>query len=164
LPIKGDETPHIHPVEITVRARKRQREPGLPRTISDYLPLLTSQPKLDTRQQEVSDISRELKLLAKELQVPVIALSHLSRAVEARKPAILVLSDLRDSGSIEQDADLILFIYRPDVYAPNEPDQAARLIIAKQRNGPLGEVRLAFTRHLARFDPLAHNYLHALAG
>jgi replicative DNA helicase len=118
----------------------------------------------DNRQQEVSDISRELKLLAKELNVPVIALSQLSRAVEVRKPAIPVLSDLRDSGSIEQDADLILFIYRPAVYTPNDPDQAARLIIAKQRNGPLGEVRLAFTRHLARFDALAHSYPQALAG
>jgi replicative DNA helicase len=137
---------------------------GLGVIVMDYLQLLTPTRRKDNRQQEVSDISRDLKLLAKELNVPVVALSQLSRAMENRKPAIPVLSDLRDSGSIEQDADLILFIYRPDVYAPNEPDQAARLIIAKQRNGPLGEVRLAFTRHLARFGALAHSYPHALAG
>jgi replicative DNA helicase len=106
----------------------------------------------------VSEISRDLKILAKELQVPMIALSQLSRAVEKRGEKIPQLSDLRDSGSIEQDADLILFIYRPGLYDREHPDQPAQLLIAKQRNGPTGEVLLAFHSAYARFDPLAHGY------
>jgi replicative DNA helicase len=164
LPLYIDDTSVASVLDVRARTRRLQGEHGLAMIVIDYLQLLTASRRRDNRQQEVSDISRELKLLAKELQVPVIALSQLSCAVENRKPAIPVLSDLYDSGSIEQDADLILFIYRPDVYEPNAADQAARLIIAKQRNGPLGEVRLAFTRQLARFDALAHSYPQALAG
>jgi replicative DNA helicase len=111
----------------------------------------------------VSEISRELKILAKELNVPVLALSQLSREVEQRGDQLPVLSDLRDSGAIEQDADVVIFIYRPDVYEKDNLDQAARLIIAKQRNGPLGEVRLAFHKTYARFDTLAAGHHHAMA-
>jgi len=113
----------------------------------------------DSRQQEVSDISRDLKILAKELHVPVLALSQLSREVEKRSPPVPVLSDLRDSGAIEQDADLVLMLYRGDVYEPSG-DRATRLIVAKQRNGPLGEVRLRFEASYARFDALAESYHH----
>jgi len=102
----------------------------------------------------VSEISRELKILAKELSIPVIALSQLSREIEHRSPPVPVLSDLRDSGSIEQDADLVLCIYRGDIYEPNT-DVGAKLLVLKQRNGPTGEVRLVFNNIFARFDERA---------
>jgi replicative DNA helicase len=132
--------------------------------VIDYLQLIAPTRRKDNRQQEVSEISRDLKILAKDLNVPVLALSQFSRAVEGRKPAIPVLADLRDSGAIEQDADVILFIYQPSLYNADDEDQSAHLIIAKQRNGPLGEVRLAFHKAYARFDPLADGHHYAMAG
>jgi DnaB-like helicase C terminal domain len=105
-------------------------------------------------QQEVSDISRDLKVLAKELNVPVIALSQLNREVEHRSPPVPVLSDLRDSGAVEQDADMVMFIYRGDIYEPNT-DVGAKLIVAKQCNGPTGDVKLVFNNTFARFDDRA---------
>jgi replicative DNA helicase len=110
------------------------------------------------------DASRDLKVLAKELNVPVIALSQLSRDVEKRGDKLPVLSDLRDSGAIEQDADVVMFIYRGDMYQPGEDhDPSTKLIVAKHRNGPTGEVPLAFQAIYARFDPLADSHHHAMA-
>jgi replicative DNA helicase len=103
------------------------------------------------------DASRDLKVLAKELNVPVIALSQLSREIERRSPPIPMLSDLRDSGAVEQDADLVMFIYRGDIYEPNT-DVGAKLIVAKQRNGPTGDVKLVFSNMFARFDDRADEY------
>jgi replicative DNA helicase len=111
----------------------------------------------------VSDISRNLKILAKELGVPVLALSQLSREVEKRSDKLPVLSDLRDSGAIEQDADVVMLIYRGDMYNGEGHDPSTKLIVAKHRNGPTGEVRLAFQATYARFDPLANDHAHAMA-
>jgi replicative DNA helicase len=131
--------------------------------IIDYLQLLSSTGRRkENRQQEVSDISRDLKILAKDLNVPVIALSQLSREIEHRNPPVPVLSDCRDSGSIEQDADLVMFIYRGDMFEPHT-DQGARLLVAKQRNGPTGEVRLTFNNIFARFDERAEPHQERLA-
>jgi replicative DNA helicase len=116
----------------------------------------------ENRQQEVSEISRELKILAKDLHVPVIALSQLSRDIEHRSPPVPVLSDCRDSGSIEQDADLVMFIYRGDIFEPNT-DIGAKLMVLKQRNGPTGEVRLVFHDIFARFDERAEPHQERLA-
>jgi replicative DNA helicase len=146
--------------------RRLQLDPGLNVIVVDYLQLLAPSRRKENRVQEVSEISRDLKILAKDLHVPVIALSQLSRSVEQRDKKVPVLSDLRESGSIEQDADVVLFIYRGDVYQPNDHtnhDPATRLIIAKQRNGPLGEVPLVFHKAYARFDPLADSHVHQMA-
>ena len=116
----------------------------------------------ENRQQEVSEISRELKILAKELNIPVIALSQLSREIEHRNPPVPVLSDLRDSGAIEQDADLVMCIYRGDMYEPNT-DIGAQLLVLKQRNGPTGLVRLVFNNMFARFDERAESHHERLA-
>jgi replicative DNA helicase len=121
--------------------------------VVDYLQLMGGAGRFESRQQEVSKISRELKGLAKELQVPVVALSQLSRAPEARNPPKPLMSDLRESGSIEQDADVVAFIYREDYYNQTDENQGiAELIIAKQRNGPTGTVRLAFLKEFTRFE------------
>jgi len=135
---------------------------GLGLVVIDYLQLIAPWRRRDSRQQEASDISRDLKIPAKDLHVPVLALSQLSRAVEQRGDKLPMLSDLRDSGGIEQDADVIMFIYRGDVYQPHE-DTATRLIVAKQRNDPVGEVQLAFHKTYARFDPLASDHEHSMA-
>ena len=105
----------------------------------------------DPLNNDVSEISRELKVLAKELNVPVIALSQLNRDIEQRKPPVPILSDLRDSGSLEQDADIVMFIYRGDIFEPNEP-VGAQLLVAKQRNGPTGDVPLTFNASFVRFE------------
>jgi replicative DNA helicase len=121
--------------------------------VVDYLQLMSGSKRSESRQQEVSAISRELKALAKELGVPVVALSQLSRAPEARNPPKPMMSDLRESGSIEQDADVVAFIYRDDYYKPSEENAGiAELIISKQRNGPTGTVKLAFLKEFTRFE------------
>jgi replicative DNA helicase len=131
--------------------------------IIDYLQLMSgSGRRKENRQQEVSEISRDLKVLAKELNIPVIALSQLSRDIEHRNPPVPVLSDLRDSGSLEQDADMVICIYRGDIYEPNE-DVGAQLLVLKQRNGPTGEVRLVFNNIFARFDDRAERYQERMA-
>jgi replicative DNA helicase len=159
LPLLIDDTPRLSVLDIQARARRLQLERGLSLLVSDALPLMRPHRRIESRQQEVSEISGDLKALAKELRVPVIARSQLNRAVEHRRPAIPPLADLRASGAIEQDADLILFISREQVYNP-QADGTARLLIAKQRNGPTGEVRLLFQRTYARFEHLAPAYLH----
>jgi replicative DNA helicase len=143
--------------EIRSKARRlKMRHPDLALIIVDYLQLMASGGNEESRVQEVSRISRGLKILAGDLEVPIIALSQLSRAVETRHDKRPILSDLRDSGSIEQDADIVMFIYRDEYYNPEDTDQEgiAEVQIAKQRNGPTGTVKLAFVKKLAGFDDL----------
>jgi replicative DNA helicase len=158
-----DETPSLSARDIRTRATRVQMEQGLGMIIIEYLQLLTSTGRRkENRQQEVSEISRELKILAKELNIPVIALSQLSREIEHRNPPVPVLSDLRDSGSIEQDADLVMCMYRGDIFEPTT-NVGAKLLVLKQRNGPTGEVRLVFNNMFARFDERAEPYQERLA-
>ncbi len=153
-----DDSAALTPSEIRARARRLAREHGqLGLIVVDYLQLMNSPTSGESRVQQISDISRGLKALAKELNVPVIALSQLNRNLEQRPNKRPVMSDLRDSGAIEQDADLILFIYRDEVYNENSPDKGtAELIIGKQRNGPLGMVRLMFQGNYSRFQNCAN--------
>jgi len=152
-PIFIDDTPGISLLEMRAKARRLKAEQGLGLLIIDYLQLVAGRGRAESRQQEISEISRSLKAMAKELNVPVIALSQLSRAVEARDDKRPILSDLRESGAIEQDADVIMFIYRDEVYHPDTEDKnAAEIIIGKQRNGPTGTVRLRFFGQYTRFD------------
>ena len=148
-----DDTPGISVLEMRAKARRLAAEQKrLDLIVVDYLQLMSGG-KSESRQQEVSQISRELKGLAKELQVPVIALSQLSRAPEARNPPRPMMSDLRESGSIEQDADVVAFIYREDYYKPSDENAGmAELILSKQRNGPTGTIKLAFLKEFTRFE------------
>ena len=157
-PVFIDDTPAISTLDMRARARRLKSEHDVALVIIDYLQLARCSDRVENRQQEISAISRSLKALAKELSIPVIALSQLSRAVEARggdrRP---MLSDLRESGAIEQDADLVLFLYRPELYDPDDPDKQgkAELIIGKQRNGPTGVVPLTFEKTYTRFHSAA---------
>jgi len=155
--IQVDETPALNPLELRARARRLHREyKGLGLIVVDYLQLMSSSSQGENRATEISEISRSLKGLAKELSCPVIALSQLNRSLEQRPNKRPVMSDLRESGAIEQDADLILFIYRDEVYNPESPDKGiAEVIIGKQRNGPIGTVQLAFLGEYTRFENLA---------
>jgi replicative DNA helicase len=154
-----DETPSISPLELRTKARRVASEHGLDLIIVDYLQLMRGGTKNENRVQEISFISRALKGLARELRVPVIALSQLSRGVETRQDKRPMLSDLRESGSIEQDADVVMFIYRDEVYNKNsERPNIAELIIAKHRNGPTGTIELRFTRENAKFGNLETFY------
>ena len=152
-----DDTPAISVAELRSKCRKYKMEFGLELVIIDYLQLMSGSGRSgDSRQQEISDISRSLKALARELNVPVVALSQLSRAVESRPNHRPMLSDLRESGAIEQDADLVMFIYRDDYYnEDSEKKGIAEIIIAKQRNGPIGTVELSWQPSLTRFANLA---------
>jgi replicative DNA helicase len=149
-----DETPALNPIELRARARRLSRQCGrLGLIIIDYLQLMSGNSTGENRATEISEISRSLKGLAKELNCPVIALSQLNRSLEQRPNKRPVMSDLRESGAIEQDADVILFVYRDKVYNPDTPDQdAAEIIIGKQRNGPIGTVRLTFLGQFTKFD------------
>jgi len=151
-----DDTPGINVFEMRTKARKLKAEQGaLGMIIVDYLQLMAgSKNRSDSREQEISEISRSLKGLAKELHVPVIALSQLNRKVEDRVDKRPHMADLRESGAIEQDADVILFIYRDEVYHPDSDESKgkAEVIIGKQRNGPTGEVQLAFINEYTRFE------------
>lgn len=158
-PIYIDDTPGLSPAEMRARARRLAKEEGeLGMIVIDYLQLMKVPGfKVENRTAEISEISRSLKALAKELNVPVIALSQLNRSLEQRADRRPVMSDLRESGAIEQDADLIVFIYRDEVYNEDTPDKGtAEIIIAKQRNGPIGKVRLAFLGQYTRFEDLAY--------
>ena len=149
-----DDTAGISVLEMRAKTRRLFAEQKkLDLIVVDYLQLMSGGKRSESRQQEVSLISRELKGLAKEMNVPVVALSQLSRAPEARNPPRPMMSDLRESGSIEQDADVVAFIYREDYYKPSEENAGiAELLIAKQRNGPTGTVKLAFLREFTRFE------------
>ncbi|MCX6090427.1 MAG: replicative DNA helicase [Candidatus Atribacteria bacterium] len=151
-----DDTPGITVLEVRAKSRRLKAEKNLGLVIVDYLQLMSGHYRSENRQQEISEISRSLKAMARELEVPVIAVSQLSRAVEQRSPKRPQLSDLRESGAIEQDADLVLFIYREEYYNPNTPKKnIAEIIIAKQRNGPIGTVELAFQNMCTRFENLS---------
>ena len=152
-----DDSSGLTPTELRSRARRVYRENnGLSMIMVDYLQLMRAPAFSDNRTLEIAEISRSLKALAKELEVPVVALSQLNRTLEQRADKRPVNSDLRESGSIEQDADLIMFIYRDEVYNDNSEDKGvAEIIIGKQRNGPIGRVRLAFNGQFSRFDNLA---------
>jgi len=156
-PIYIDDTPALSVMELRARARRLRRDPAanLGLIVVDYLQLMRGKGE-DSREQEISNISRSLKALAKELSLPIIALSQLNRQVELRADKKPVMADLRESGAIEQDADVIAFIYRDEVYHPDTPDQGiAEIIIAKQRNGPIGNVRLSFQKQFALFSSLS---------
>jgi replicative DNA helicase len=151
-----DETPGLSPTEIRARSRRLKRERGLDLVVVDYLQLMQVPGNKENRATEVSEITRSLKALAKELKIPVIALSQLNRGVEQRVEKKPVMSDLRESGSIEQDADVILLIYREEFYEPNTTRKGiADIIIAKQRNGPTGEVQLTFLGQYTKFENFA---------
>ncbi len=149
-----DDTPGISVLEMRAKARRLAAEQKkLDLIVVDYLQLMSGTGRTESRQQEVSKISRELKGLAKELNVPVMALSQLSRAPEARNPPRPLMSDLRESGSIEQDADVVAFIYREEYYKPTEENAGvSEIIVSKQRNGPTGMVKLAFLKEFTRFE------------
>ena len=158
-PIYIDETPALNPAELRARARRMARQHGtVGLIVIDYLQLMSGTSKSDgeNRATEISEISRGLKALAKELQCPVIALSQLNRSVETRTDKRPMMSDLRESGAIEQDADVIMFIYRDEYYNKESKELGiAEIIIGKQRNGPVGTVKLAFVKPLTKFDNLA---------
>jgi replicative DNA helicase len=152
-----DETPALNPLELRSRARRLSRQyGGLGLIVVDYLQLMSASSSGENRTTEISEITRSLKSLAKELGCPVLALSQLNRTVEQRTDKRPVMSDLRESGAIEQDADVIIFIYRDEVYRPDTPDKGvAEIIIAKQRNGPIGTVRLTFLGQYTKFENFA---------
>ena len=159
-PLFIDETPALNALELRARARRLMRECGkLGLIVVDYLQLMSASSQGENRATEISEISRSLKALAKELHCPVIALSQLNRSLEQRPNKRPVMSDLRESGAIEQDADVILFIYRDEVYNPDSQDKGrAEVIIGKQRNGPIGTVGLTFLGQYTRFENLASGY------
>ena len=151
-----DDSPVLTTTELRIKSRKLKKEKGVGIIFVDYLQLLKTPYKFATRQEEVAEISRSLKALAKELEVPVVALAQLSRQVEQRSDKRPQLADLRESGQIEQDADLILFIHRPEVYRKNPPPEEkglAEIIVAKQRQGPTGLIKLAFDKETTMFKP-----------
>jgi replicative DNA helicase len=155
-PIYIDDTPAATVLDIRAKSRRLKADGKLGLVIIDYLQLMQGRPDAHSREQQISEISRSLKGLAKELAVPVIALSQLSREPEKRERKRPQLSDLRESGAIEQDADVVMFIYRDEVYRKESPDQGtAEIIIGKQRNGPIGTVKLSFRDRFTRFDDLA---------
>ena len=156
VPIWIDDTAGTGVLEMRAKSRRLKMEQGLDLLVIDYLQLMRSRGRFENRNQEITEISRSLKELAKELQIPIMALSQLSRAPEQRggdrRPQ---LSDLRESGAIEQDADLVMFIYREEIYKPTEENRGrAQIMIAKQRNGPIGNIDLAFLREYTRFEEL----------
>ena len=159
-PIFIDDTPSLATMEMRARCRRLKAEHGLGLVIVDYLQLMRSSRKIDSREQEISDISRTLKALAKEMDVPVIALSQLNRKVEERADKRPMMSDLRESGAIEQDADLVIFLYRDAAYnkaEDNPKKNIAEIILAKQRNGPIGAVELAYLNKYTAFENLAES-------
>jgi replicative DNA helicase len=158
-PIWIDDNPNLTIMEIRSKARRlRSRLGDLGLVVVDYLQLMTGRSNAENRQVEVSEISRGLKILARELECPVLALSQLSRGLEMRADKRPMLADLRESGSIEQDADVVMFIYRDDVYNPDSPDRGtAEILVSKHRNGPTGMVRLAFLDHYTKFANMARS-------
>jgi replicative DNA helicase len=163
-PIFIDDTPGITVLEARAKARRLQREHGVGLIVVDYLQLMSGHQQFNSREQEISHISLGLKALAKELDLPVLAMAQLSRAVESRTDRRPQLSDLRESGSIEQDADLVMFIYRPEVYGMKDPDGEsmeghAEIIIGKQRNGPIGSVEMTWNGECATFENRAPEYM-----
>src|SRR5487761_193457 len=156
-PLHIDDNPNVTVMDIRARARRMKSREGLGLVVVDYLQLMSGRHSAENRQVEISEISRGLKILARELNIPVVALSQLSRTLESRADKRPMLADLRESGAIEQDADVVLFLYRDEVYNPDatETQGTAEVIVAKHRNGPTGTTRLAFIGHHAHFDNMA---------
>jgi replicative DNA helicase len=154
-PIFIDDTPAVSAMEIRAKARRLKSHHDIKLIIVDYLQLMRGSGNTESRQQEISDISRSLKALARELDIPLIAISQLSRAVESRTDHRPQLSDLRESGAIEQDADVVALLLREEYYNPNAEKGVAEVIIAKQRNGPVGTLKLSFINEYTRFENLA---------
>ena len=156
-PLFIDDNPNLTVMEVRAKARRmKAKEGGLGLIVIDYLQLMSGRSSAENRQVEVSEISRGLKILARELDVPVVALSQLSRALEARADKRPILADLRESGSLEQDADVVMFLYRDEIYDPESPDRgSAEVIVSKHRNGPTGRTKLAFLDHHTRFENMA---------
>jgi replicative DNA helicase len=164
-PMFIDDTPAITPLEVRAKCRRLKSQHDIGLVIIDYLQLMGSSKSMESREREISNISRSLKALAKELNIPVIALSQLNRGVEARTDKRPMLSDLRESGAIEQDADIVMFIYRPETYGIETmmvrgevtPSQGlGEIIVGKQRNGPIGDVTVTFRKEAARFENYAN--------
>jgi replicative DNA helicase len=152
-PVFIDDTPGMSVLELRAKARRLKAQHGVALVVVDYLQLMESRSRSESRQQEISEISRSLKALAREIKCPVIAISQLSRAVESRTGNRPQLSDLRESGAIEQDADVVVFLFREEYYNPTEENRnRAEAIIAKQRNGPTGSCDLVFLKEWTRFD------------
>jgi replicative DNA helicase len=155
-PLYIDDNPHLTVMEIRAKARRLKSREGLGLIVIDYIQLMSGRASAENRQVEVSEISRGLKILARELQVPVLALSQLSRNLETRADKRPVLADLRESGALEQDSDAVLFTYRDEMYQRDSPDRGtAEVILAKSRSGPLGVVHVAFLEHYTRFANMA---------
>jgi len=155
-PIFIDDTPAMPVMKVQAMLRRLKAQADLGMVVIDYLQLMKANSKMQSREQEISDISRNLKGIAKELNLPVVALSQLNRGVDSRTDKRPMLSDLRESGAIEQDADLIMFIYRDEVYNKESQDKGiAEVILAKQRNGPIGTIKLKWFGHYTRFENLA---------
>ena len=151
-PLFIDDSPGLSVRQVRAKARRLKAEKGLGLIVIDYLQLMQGSSRTENRQQEIADISRSLKAMAKDLEVPVMALAQLSRSVEQRDKKRPIMSDLRESGSLEQDADVVMFIYREEYYKPDTEKKAiAEIIVAKQRNGPTGSVELAFLKEYTRF-------------
>jgi len=153
-PLYVDDNPNLTIMEIRAKARRlKSREGRLGLVVIDYLQLMTGRNSAENRQVEIAEMSRGLKILARELEVPVVALSQLSRNLEARQDKRPMLSDLRESGSLEQDADVVMFLYRDEVYNPESADRGmAEVLLSKHRNGPTGVARLVFRNQYTRFD------------
>lgn len=168
-PIYIDDSASLGILELRAKARRLKAERNVGLIIVDYLQLMQGPRKAENREKEIAAISRSLKALAKELEIPVIALSQLSRAVEARTDKRPVLSDLRESGAIEQDADVVMFVHRPEMFLDPESDKfqecqgTAEIIVGKQRNGPIDDIKLAFVHRYARFENLAPAHQETLA-
>jgi len=142
-------------LQITASSRRLKLRKGLGLIVVDYIQLVDAEESRDSRQEQIAKISRRLKTLARELHVPVIALSQLNRAVESREDRRPRMADLRESGAIEQDADIVLLLHRPDYYDVNDQPGLAEVIVAKNRNGPTGSVKLTFIKNLTRFENLS---------
>jgi len=163
-PIYIDDTPAINIFELRAKARRLKAHHDIQLLLVDYLQLIRGIRRNDSRQQEISEISQSLKALAKELNIPIIAISQLSRAVESREGHRPKLSDLRESGAIEQDADVVVLLFREEYYAPSEENRGtAEVIIAKQRNGPVGSIRLTFLKEYTKFADMAQERAQAVA-
>ena len=158
-PLFIDDSPNLTMMEIRAKARRLKQRHDLRLVVIDYLQLMTSGKKVESRQLEVSEFSRQIKLLAKELDVPVVAVSQLNRGPEQRTDKKPMVSDLRESGSIEQDADMVILLHRESLYERESPREGeADLIVAKHRNGPTDTIVVAFQGHYSRFTNMATNF------
>jgi replicative DNA helicase len=161
-PLFIDDSPNLTITEIRAKCRRLKQRHDLKLVVVDYLQLMTSGRKVESRQQEVSEFSRSLKLLAKELDVPVVAISQLNRGPEQRTDKRPMLSDLRESGSLEQDSDVVILIHREEHYDKEARPGEADLIVAKHRNGPIATIQVSFQGHYSRFTDMQNNYSNAI--